>query len=142
MPVIPSRFPVSFGEVFPMGCFVLGVEPSMAFNEDSKAPRRQERDKDTSLLLWTVRALDANEEAAKFGAEFKVKIAAPVQPVPPAKTGGFPFPAVEFEGLTITPYAGRNGRVAYSFRATGMRAPVVGRGRSGDAGEAPKSVAA
>lgn len=137
MPAIPSRFPVQFADVFPRGCFVLGVEPAMAFSDDAKAPRRQERDKETNLLLWTVRALDANEEAARFDAELKVKLAAPVQPVPPAKTPGFPFPAVEFEGLTITPYAGRNGRVAYSFRASSLRAPSGG--RSGKAGEAATS---
>ena len=43
--------------------------------------------------------------------------------MPPAKMHGFPYPAVEFEGLTITPYANAKGRVAYSFRAKGMRAP-------------------
>jgi hypothetical protein len=139
MPVIPSRFPVRFGDVFPVGCFVLGIEPAMEFNEDSKAVRRQERDKETNLLLWTVRALDANEEVARFGAEFKVKVAAEVQPVPPAKANGFPYAAVEFEGLTITPYAGR---VAYSFRATGLRAPAVGRsGKSVEFGDS-KSAAA
>jgi hypothetical protein len=142
MPVIPSRFPARFGDVFPMGCFVLGIEPAMEFSDDPKAPRRQERDKETNLLLWTVRALDANEEVARFGAELKVKVAAEVQPVPPAKVNGFPFPAVEFEDLTITPYAGRNGRVAYSFRATGLRAPTVGRsGKSVEFGDT-KSAAA
>ncbi|MGH7743981.1 MAG: plasmid replication, integration and excision activator [Candidatus Dormibacteria bacterium] len=143
MAVIPPRFPVRFGDVFPMGCFVLGVEPTMEFNEDSKAPRRQERDRKTNLLLWTVRALDSNQEAVKFGAEFKVKVAAAVQPVPPAKASGFPYPAAEFEGLTITPYAGRNGRVAYSFRATGLRAPTVGRvGKAGESGEMTSKSAA
>ena len=123
MPVIPTRFPVEFGEVFPCGVFILGVEPSQVFSEDRNAPKRQERDKDTNQLVWIVRALDANEEAARFGAEFKVKLAASYQPVPPAKTPGFPYAPAEFEGLTITPYANNKGRVAYSFRATGMRAP-------------------
>jgi hypothetical protein len=76
--------------------------------------------------------LDANEDAARFGAEFKVKVVASVQPVSPAKAAGFPFPAVEFEHLTITPYANARGRVAYSFRATGMRAPGAGRSRVGE----------
>ena len=123
MPMIPTRFGVDFGEVFPLGAFVLGVEPSMEFNADPAAPKRQERDKETNQLVWVVRALDANEEAARFGAEFKVKIAAPQQPVPPAKQNGFPYAAVEFEGLTITPYANNKGRIAHSFRAKGMRAP-------------------
>ncbi|RZS37840.1 hypothetical protein EV193_105400 [Herbihabitans rhizosphaerae] len=130
MPVIPTRFAVEFGEVFPLGAFVLGVEPSMAFSSDPSAPKRQERDKETNELVWTVRALDANEEAARFGAEFKVKVAAPQQPVPPAKASGFPYPAVEFDGLTITPYANNKGRIAHSFRAKGMRAPAGARGKS------------
>jgi hypothetical protein len=137
MPVIPTRFPVEFGEVFPLGCFVLGVEPSMAFSEDRSAPKRQERDRESNQLVWTVRALDANEEAARFGAEFKVKITSPYQPVPPAKMNGFPYPPAEFEGLTLTPYANNKGRVAYSFRASGMRAPGSGAGRAAGRAAAP-----
>jgi hypothetical protein len=127
MPVIPTRFAVEFGEVFPFGAFVLGVEPSMAFSADASAPKVQERDKETGQLVWVVRALDANEEAARFGAEFKVKISADHQPVPPEKLPGFPFPPAEFDGLTITPYANNKGRIAHSFRASGLRAPGTGR---------------
>lgn len=84
----------------------------------------QERDKETGQLVWTVRAIDANEEAARFGAEFKVKVTADHQPVQPAKIAGFPFAPVEFDGLTITPYANQKGRIAHSFRASGPRAPA------------------
>lgn len=137
MPVIPTRFPVNFDDVFPNGVFILGVEPSLEFQEDRNAPKRQERDRETNQLVWTVRALDANEEAAKFGAEFKVKVTAPQQPVPPAKTPGFPYAPAEFEGLTVTPYANNRGRVAYSFRAAGMRAPAGAKaGRTADATKA------
>ena len=102
----------------------------MAFSADPSAPKQQERDKETGQLVWTVRALDANEEAARFGAEFKVKITADHQPVPPAKIAGFPFAPVEFDGLTITPYANNKGRIAHSFRASGLRAPAgAGRGK-------------
>jgi hypothetical protein len=73
--------------------------------------------------VWTVRALDANEEAARFGAEFKVKITADYQPVPPEKIAGFPFAPVEFVAMTITPYANNKGRIAHSFRAASMQAP-------------------
>ena len=140
MPVIPTRFAVEFGEVFPLGAFVLSVEPSMAFSPDANAPKVQERDKETSRLVWIVRALDANEEAARFGAEFKVKITADHQPVPPVKLTGFPFAPVEFENLTITPYANNKGRIAHSFRATGMRAP--GGAKSGrSSAESQKSAA-
>src|SRR3954453_4272634 len=74
MPIIPTRFAAEFGEVFPFGAFVLGVEASMAFSADPNAPKVQERDKETGQLVWIVRALDANADAAKFGAEFKVKV--------------------------------------------------------------------
>jgi hypothetical protein len=136
--MIPTRFPVEFAAVFPDGVFILGVEPSQEFQEDRNAPKRQERDRETNQLVWVVRALDANEEAARFGAEFKVKISAPQQPVPPAKAAGFPYAPAEFEGL-ITPYANNRGRVAYSFRAAGMRAPAgakLARQTSADAGKA------
>ncbi|MPZ83428.1 MAG: plasmid replication, integration and excision activator [Actinophytocola sp.] len=136
MPLIPTRFPVEFGEVFPFGAFVLGVEPSMAFSADPSVPKVQERDKETGQLVWVVRAIDANEEAAKYGAEFKVKVAADHQPVPPAKLAGFPFAPVEFDGLTITPYANQKGRIAHSFRASGLRAPA-GAGRGKPAAEKP-----
>ncbi|MBO0881860.1 MAG: hypothetical protein J2P17_16270 [Mycobacterium sp.] len=129
MPVIPTRFGVNFGDVFPHGVFILGVEASYEFSEDRNAPKRQERDKETNRLVWVVRALDANEDAARFGAEFKVKVSADHQPVPPAKPTGFPFAPAEFDGLTVTPYANNRGRVAYSFRATGLRAPAGAKGR-------------
>jgi hypothetical protein len=135
MPLIPTRFAVEFGEVFPFGAFVLGVEPAMAFSADPNAPKQQERDKETGQLVWTVRGLDANEEAARFGAEFKVKISADHQPVPPEKLAGFPFAPVEFHGMTITPYANNKGRIAHSFRARGMQAP-------GGASRGTKSAAA
>ena len=99
MPMIPARFGVQFGDVFPFGAFVLGVERSMKFTADPGAPKRQERDKET----------DANEEAARFGAEFKVKIAAPQQPVPPAKQNGFPYAAVEFRELDHHPVRQQQG---------------------------------
>jgi len=135
MPIIPTRFAVEFGEVFPFGAFVLGVEESWAFQEDRTSAKKQERDRETNQPVWIVRAIDANEEAARFGAEFKVKIAAAHRPVPPAKSQGFPFPAVEFDGLTITPYANNKGRVAHSFRATGMRAPAAAKPGRTAAGE-------
>jgi hypothetical protein len=123
MPIIPTRFAAEFGEVFPFGAFVLGVEPSMEFQQDSQAPKRQERDRETNQLVWVVRALDANEEAARFGAEFKVKVTAPQQPVPPPKIQGFPYAPVEFDGLTITPYANNRGGspIASAPRACGRQ---------------------
>jgi hypothetical protein len=48
-----------------------------------------------------------------------VKILADRPPVAPT---GHPFEAVEFENLTVTPYVTDKGRMAWSLRATGLKA--------------------
>jgi hypothetical protein len=97
----------------------------------------QQNDKHTGLPLWEVEVIDADPDARQR--TVKVKVAAQVQPVLPAPAPGSPFTAVEFEGMTVTPYVdtGRcqgngkkcGGRLAYSIRATGVRAPSRGIGR-------------
>jgi hypothetical protein len=88
--------------------------------------------------VWTVDVVDADPEARER--TVRVKITAPVKPVPPETAPGVPFRPVEFEGLTATPYvtttASGRGRLAWSFRATGMRAPkaapvAAGNGKGG-----------
>ena len=69
----------------------------------------------------------------------KVKVASEYQPVVPSPAAGSPFTAMEFEGLTVTPYVDASrckggkdkcgARVAYSLKATGVRAPSRGLGR-------------
>ena len=44
-----------------------------------------------------------------------------------------PFVPVEFTGLTVTPYVNQAGRLAFSLKATGVRAP--GRAGSGADGK-------
>jgi len=78
----------------------------------------------------------------------KVRIAAPVQPVPPSPAPGMPFPQVEFAGLSMMPWVDGQrcktrraddhecrGRVAYSLRASDMR-PVGARSAPVKAGAA------
>ena len=80
---------MQFPDVFPHGAFVLGVEPINDFEKvQAGAADPQERDKDTGERMWAVRVLDADPEARAGTMEVKVKIAAPVQPVPPAKVAG------------------------------------------------------
>ena len=51
-----------------------------------------------------------------------------------------PFRPVEFDGLTVTPYVDdKRGRVAYSYRATGMRAPAARHAPRPATGGAPSS---
>ena len=90
----------------------------------------QVRDKVNGLPVWNVRVVDVDPATRRGQAEVTVKVAAAHQPVPPESMPDVPFRPVEFEGLTITPYVDTNGsrpKVAFSFRATGMRAP----GKSG-----------
>ena len=96
------------------------------FDRSTKEQAVQAVDRDTGVLVWTVDVVDADPEARDR--TVRVKLLAPVQPVPPAAIEGAPFRPVEFEGLTATPYvqttASGRSRLAWSFRASGMRPPA------------------
>jgi hypothetical protein len=51
--------------------------------------------------------------------ETVVKLVTDYMPVNPTKAA---FEAVEFDGLTVTPYINDKNRMAYSLRAAGIRA--------------------
>ena len=135
---LQGPIPVQFGAVFPDGAYAAGSF-EMVRDYDRSTPDRavQQADKDSGLPLWAVEVIDAQENARQR--TVKVKVAAQVQPVLPPPAPGSPFTAVEFDGMTATPYVdssrcqgnGKCGaRVAYSFKATGVRAPSRGIGRT------------
>ncbi|MQA17267.1 MAG: plasmid replication, integration and excision activator [Pseudonocardiaceae bacterium] len=143
---ISRKISMSHDEAFPQGAFVVtDVEKVRDFDQSTADNFVQQLDKDTGLPLWEVGVHDADPMARKANRQITVKIAAEVQPVPPEAVPGTPFRPVEFEGLTATPYIDDKAckpaapgerhrcraRIAYSFRATGMRAPSKGGGRSG-----------
>ena len=134
---VQTPIAVRFDDVFPAGAYVLAVEAAQDFDKiRAGVADSQVRDKDSGERVWTVRVLDADPEART--SEVKVKVVAPVQPVPPDTTGGTPFRPVEFDGLTLTPYVkeaagGGRPRVAYSLRASVMRAPAAGKPPSSSA---------
>jgi hypothetical protein len=114
------------GDVFPYGCYVIGdVQAMRDFDRSTREQAVQAVDRDTGVLVWTVDVIDADPEARER--TVRVKILAPVQPVPPEQVDGVPFRPVEFDGLTATPYvattASGRSKLAWSYRATGMRAP-------------------
>jgi hypothetical protein len=127
---INGRFRVSMGDVFPHGAYVVSeVEPVRDFDKSTRERPVQATDKESGLLVWSVSVLDADPDARKDAKTVTVKISASHQPVPPEAMPGVPFRPVEFDGLTVTPYVNDNGgraRIAYSLRATGMRAPQIG----------------
>ena len=123
---VQGPFKVEFNEVFPHGCGVVGEVAAMVdFDASTKEHRVQAKDKDTGVPVWTVDVMDFDPEARER--TFKVKITAPVQPVPPEQANGIPVRPVYLENLTVTPYLKDlgNGRqkIAYSLRASGMSAP-------------------
>ena len=133
---INGRFKVSMGDVFPHGAYVVSeVEAVRDFDKSTRERPVQAVDKESGLLVWAVSVLDADPDARKDAKTVTVKISAPHQPVPPEAMAGVPFRPVEFDGLTVTPYMDdKRNRVAYSFRATGMRAP-----HTGSAKQAPRA---
>lgn len=138
---VQGPFKVAFGDVFPFGAFVKGgVEPVRDFDRSTRENFVQARDKETGELVWAVEVLDADPESK---GTFKVKLAAPVQPLVPEAPAGFPFVPVEFDGLTVTPYVNSGtGRLAYSLKAGAVRpANFKGVGRSGKDGAAGKEAA-
>ena len=126
---------VEFGTVFPDGAYAAGgIEMVRDFDRSSRDRVVQQVDKHTGLPLWVVEVIDAQEDARQR--TVKVKIAAQVQPVLPAPAAGSPFTAVEFDGMTVMPYVDGSrcdpdskkcgGRLAYSLKAAGVRAPSRG----------------
>jgi hypothetical protein len=130
-----SRISVSFADAFPKGAFAVGaVEAVINFDASTKENRVQALDKESGLPLWSVDIYDADPESRTKSA--KVKIAARTEPALPDTQSGSPFRAVEFDGLSITPYivTGERPKIAYSYRATGLHAPARAAARPAPAG--------
>ena len=135
-----TKHQVPFDQVCPHGALFLGVEPVIDFDLRGRGDD-QARDKDTGERLWQVRILDLDPAAGRFGGskELKIKVASPVQPVPPTSAvPGYP-PAVEFTDVTLTAYvdsqrckgAVKTGphrcgaRLGWSIRAGAMVGPAT-----------------
>lgn len=128
---LKSAIPVDFDTFFPHGAYVVGeVEPVAKWSDDGER-QGQDLDKITGHPVWRVRVIDADPEARKGQAELTVKIASVTEPQLPPELNGLPFRPAIFDGLSITPYVpdgqGR-GRVAYSLRASAMKAAPKPRG--------------
>ena len=133
---LQGPIPVEFGHVFPHGAFAAGgFEAVRDFDASSGDRFVQSKDKATGLPLWAVEVIDADPEARTK--TVKIKVAAQAEPVLPAAPAGMPFVPVEFTGMTVTPYVNQAGRLAYSLKAAGLRAP----GRAARAGADVKGAA-
>lgn len=131
---LQGPIPVEFGHVFPDGVYAAGAfEPVRDFDASSGDRFIQSKDKASGLPLWVVEVIDADPQARTR--TVKIKVAAGQQPVLPASPAGSPFVPVEFTGLTVTPYVTQAGRLGYSLKASGVRAPGRHGGRSGADGK-------
>lgn len=143
---INGRLRASMEDVFPFGAYLVSeVSPARDFEKSTRERLVQAIDKATGLPLFDAHVMDVDPAAGKRQKIVTVKIAATYQPVPPAAAEGSPFVQVEFENLTVTPYVddtGGRARVAYSIRATGMRAPARGPARHAGAIAGPDGKAA
>ena len=124
---IQGAIPIGHDGVFPHGCFMVGeVDPVRDFDRSTKETAVQAVDRDSGLPVWQVDVVDADPDARDK--TVRVKILAPVQPVPPASAPGVPFRPVVFDDLIATPYVSTpsvgRARLAWSFKAKGMRPPV------------------
>jgi hypothetical protein len=115
-----SRLAVSMADVFPDGCYLVPDSFSEVQDYDEKTKHRSPSvDKVTGKRVFQCRVVDMDAELEGRSRETVVKIVADYMPVNPTKA---PFEAVEFDGLTVTPYINDKNRMAYSLRATGIRA--------------------
>jgi hypothetical protein len=146
---IKQRMPVRFEDVFPAGAFFRGEVTAVEdfdLIQRAKAEGRepgdvQVRDKETGLRVWEFRVVDLDEEAPKGQGDIVVKIASEQQPVPPPRIEGLPMRPVELVGLTLTGWIddrGSRAKLAWSFRAEGMRAPGA-KSATGSTGKPPTS---
>lgn len=115
-----TRFSVRFEDVFPHGCVLVpdSIAEAQDFDEKTRA-RTPSKDKLTGQRVWQCRVMDMDPELGARSREVSVKILADLAPMAPVGA----FEQVEFENMTVTPYVGQNGRLAFSYRATGLRAP-------------------
>ena len=126
--------------MFPAGVYAAGAfEPVRDFEASASGRFVQSKDKATGVPLWVVEVIDADQTAR--ARTVKVKVAAQAQPVLPAGPAGSPFVPVEFTGVTVTPYVTQAGRLAYSLKATGVKAPGRPAGRPGVSATSDDSLA-
>jgi hypothetical protein len=135
-----GKFETSMEKLLPFGAWLVsGVEAIKDFDRSTPGPDGfvQAVDKESGEELWTVTVQSGDMDAPAWLQRFKVKIASAAKPELPPVMAGTPFRPVWFDGLTLTPYVDDKGckppepgrrhvcraKVAYSVRASAMRAP-------------------
>lgn len=124
------RFAVPFDDVFPQGCYVMGVERASEYHNGKPKPAV---DAVSGRPVWAVQVTDPSAKGKNTGQV--VKIAADVRPVPPEAIPDTPFRPAVFTDMTAVPYV-RDGWVSYALWAgellSASPAAEPGGHRSGD----------
>lgn len=114
---------------FPHRAFLVSDVTAVIDYEKSTTDNRvQATDRESGLPLWQVEVLDGDPAASKRTRTVTVKFATRTQPECPPDVSGMPFTPVVFEELCLLPYvdrSGESGRIAWSFRASGMAADAA-----------------
>ncbi|MEO3862492.1 plasmid replication, integration and excision activator [Acrocarpospora sp. B8E8] len=130
------------GRVFPHGAYVTGeVSPVLDFDASTKDRPVPARDRETGELVWAVPVMDGDPTLKAASKSVAVKIVSNTQPEIPAAPPqmaalGLTLVPVEFVGMAVTPWVNPAGRLAYSFKARGMRPagpPARAKSHGGDA---------
>ncbi|MGW2161993.1 plasmid replication, integration and excision activator [Nonomuraea sp. NPDC001699] len=121
---IQGPIPISFEQVFPLGCYLIGnVEQVKDFDASANGRTVYAKDKTTGEPVWQIPVMDGDPTVKASQKTVTVKLLSTTEPTAPPAVPGMPITPVEFVGMTVTPYVAQNGRLAYSIRATGMRPP-------------------
>ncbi|MDR8407810.1 plasmid replication, integration and excision activator [Nonomuraea sp. 3-1Str] len=121
---IQGPIPISFEQVFPHGCYLVGnVEQVKDFDASTNGRTVYAKDRTTGEPVWQVPVMDGDPTVKASQKTVAVKILSATEPIAPPAVAGVPITPVEFVGMTVTPYVSQTGRLAYSLRATGMRPP-------------------
>lgn len=128
---VPKWLTVSHQQVFLHQAFV--VSEMIDYERSTKDSKIRATGRESGQPLWQVEALDRDPAASKRARTLTVKFATPAQPVCPRHDSGIPFTPVIFDDLSMLPYidrSGESGRIAWSFRASGMTADTGKAGSS------------
>lgn len=132
---LQGPIPVEFGTVFPEGVYATGgFEPVRDFDASTNGRFVQQKDKNSGLPMWQVEVIDAEKDARTR--TVKVKVVSATEPTMPSGSSGMPFTPVEFTDMTVTPYVNQSGRLAFSIKAAGVRAPGRPAGKATQSGPA------
>lgn len=104
------RFKIPFDDVFPQGCYVIGVK--RAKNVSCNGESKDAVDPISGLPVWAVQVTDTSARVKNTGQV--VKIAAPHAPDPLPAIPNTPFRPAIFDDMSAVPYV-RDGWVAYTF---------------------------